>query len=217
MLKNDCMWHLRTWFDGERGGGGAGSMVELDDLRGLFPPALMILWFHVNLAQMTMWWHTSEISVTSLFPLARLKQLLEDDWRHVPWTHWHHTAAHKHVGATCDSQPGLRYRTADWEVILQPEKQLYLEANCFIRRWVLLALRSQSLQNTMTTDLYLFPGTHSSWMCIPEQCQVSEVLVLFRRIQVMAGVCGHGHGSVFYTSFSCSLQGLWIWGIRLLR
>lgn len=44
-------------------------------------------------------------------------------------------------------------------------------------------------------------------MCIPEQCQVSEVLVLFHRIQALAGVCGHGHGSMFYTSALCRADG----------
>lgn len=109
-------------------------------------PTSKIPWFYVNLALvMTMWWYTLENSVTPPFPLPGLKQLLEDDWGHVSWPHWHHTAAqyNKHIGAACDSEPGLRYRTVDWEVIWQPEKQLYLEANCFTRRWVLLALRSQ--------------------------------------------------------------------------
>lgn len=91
---------------------------------------------------------------------------------------------------------------ASWET-----NRRYLEANCFLRRWVLPALRSQSLQSTMTTDLYLFTGSHSNWMCISEQCQVSEVLVLFHRIQALAGVCGHGHGSMFYTSALCRADG----------
>lgn len=41
-------------------------------------------------------------------------------------------------------------------------------------------------------------------MRISEQCQVSEVLVLLCRIQALAGVCGHGRGSVFYTPVPCT-------------
>lgn len=70
----------------------------------------------------------------------------------VPWAHRHHASVHKGNGATCDFCPLLRCSTVDWEVILQPETQLYLEGYCFIREWVLLALRSSSLRNTLTTD-----------------------------------------------------------------
>lgn len=38
VFKNMWVWHLGIWFSADPGGGGAGLLVGLRDLRGLFQP-----------------------------------------------------------------------------------------------------------------------------------------------------------------------------------